>query len=119
MRLQKTTKRSPINRADSSVTAVASFYSTLFLQLPESGFKGIVSVCAPVFGYLTFIVWRVLYSQLRLAYYEYETKKYITELELEKLKPGMCCEETREIELRIKNLRKAMYERRLNALQVI
>lgn len=119
MHLQKTRKRSPVNKPNSSVTAVASFYSTLFLQLPEFGFKGVISVCAPVFGYLTFIVWRTLHSRLRLAYYEYETKKYIAELEFEKVKPGLCCEDVREIEVRIKNYRDAMYERRLNALEGI
>lgn len=119
MYLQKTRKRNPVNKADSSVTAVASFYSTLFLQLPEFGFKGLVSVCAPVFGYLTFIAWKVVHSRLRLAYYEYETKKYITELESEKVRPGLCCEDVREIELRIKNYRDAMYERRMNALDGI
>ncbi len=119
MYLRKTRKRSPVNKADSSVTAVASFYSTLFLQLPEFGLKGIVSVCAPVFGYLTFIVWKVLHSRLRLAYYEYETKKYIAELEVEKVKPGLCCQDVQEIEMRIKNFRDAMYERRMNILEII
>jgi hypothetical protein len=119
MYLQKTRRRNPVSKADSSVTALASFYSTLFFQLPESGLKGIISVCAPVFGYFTFIIWKVLYSQLRLAYYEYENKKYIAELEFEKVKPGVCCEDVQEIEMRIKNLRNAIYERRMNALEVI
>lgn len=119
MHLQKARRRNPVNKADSTVTAVASFYSTLFLQLPEFGFKGVISVCAPVFGYLTFIVWKVLSSRLRLAYYEYETKKYVAELELQRLKQGLCCEEIREIETRIKNYRDAMHERRISALEGI
>lgn len=119
MHLQKTRKRRPVNAADSAVTAVASFYSTLFLQLPESRLKGVVSVCAPVFGYLTFIVWKVLYSQVRLAHHVYGAKKYIRELEADKLKPGLCCEEVKNIELQIRNLKDAMYERRMDALQVI
>jgi hypothetical protein len=119
MSLQKNRKKTPVTKPNSSVTAVASFYSTLFLQLPEFGFKGVISVCAPVFGYLTFIVWKVVHSRVRLAYYEYETKKYITELESEKIKPGLCGEEIREIESRIKNYRDAMHERRVNALEGI
>ncbi|SDD71525.1 hypothetical protein SAMN04487996_10232 [Dyadobacter soli] len=119
MHLQKTRKRIPVNKADSTVTAVASFYSTLFLQLPESGFKGIVSVCAPVFGYITFIVWKVLHAQLRLVYYAYGNKKCIAELEVAKAKPGVCCEDVQEIEKRIKILRNAMYERRMDVFEGI
>ena len=119
MHLRKTRKRNPVNKADGTVTAVASFYSTLFLQLPEFGFKGVISVCAPIFGYFTFIVWKVLHSRLRLAYYEYEAKRCIAELELEKAKPGTCCEDVREIELQIKNYRNAMHERRVDFLEGI
>jgi hypothetical protein len=119
MHLKNTRKRIPVNKADSTVTAVASFYSTLFLQLPESGFKGIISVCALVFGYITFTVWKVLHAQLRLAYYVYGNKKCIAELEVEKTRPGVCCEDVQEIEKRIKNLRNAMYERRMNVFEGI
>jgi len=119
MHLQKHRKRTPVSKANSTVTAVASFYSTLFLQLPDFGFKGAISVCAPVFGYLTFIVWKLLSAHGRLAYYEYETKKHIAELETEKVKPGLCCEEVREIELKIKNYRNAIHERRMILLEGI
>lgn len=119
MHSQKNRERSPVSKANSTVTAVASFYSTLFLQLPEFGFKGVISVCAPVFAYLTFIAWKLLSAHGRLAYYEYEAKKHIAELEIEKVKPGLGCEDVREIELRIKNYRNAIHERRMIVLDGI
>jgi hypothetical protein len=112
-------RKSVVTKADSSVTAIASFYSTLILHLPEFGLKGTVSVCAPVFGYLTFIIWRLMRSNINLVHYEFKTNRYIADLEAEKLRPGLCQEEIKEIEAQIKMYKSATHRRRVDDLNVI
>lgn len=114
----RTTKRKAVSRADSSVTAIASFYSTIVLHLPESGLKGILSVCAPVLGYLTFIVWRLLRSNANLAYHEFKTKKYLAELDTEKRCPDLSCEDLRTIEAQIRMYKSAIHQKRKEDLNM-
>lgn len=118
MPLARTRKRKTVSSADSSVTAIASFYSTIILHLPEFGLKGILSVCAPVFGYLTFIIWRLLRSNVNLAYHESKTKKYLAELNAEKRCPDLSCEDLKEIETQIRMYKSAIHQKRTEDLNM-
>jgi len=114
----RTRRRKTVSRADSSVTAIASFYSTIILHFPESGLKGILSVCAPVFGYLTFIIWRLLRSNANLAYHEFKTKRYLAELEIEKRCPNLSCDDLRIIEAQIRMYKSAIHQKRTEDLNM-
>lgn len=108
-----------ILKADATVTAIASFYSTTFLQLPSSGYRGLISASAPVFGYLTYIAWNFLRSNVNLWHYEFKAKRYIRELETEKGMPGRSLHEIEEINREIRGYRSSVRKRRLDDLDVI
>ncbi len=117
--MPSTSRKRLVSKSEGSVTAISSFYSSLLYLVSDVATKKGLAICAPIAGYVTFILWKFIRSNVNLWHYEYKTKKYIRELEEENANLATTSAQRIANNRAIKNYKDSLNKKRTEDLDII